>query len=404
MNCETVGQNIAKLRKQHNLTQQDLAERLDVTDKAISRWENGVGYPDVTIFPRLAEIFGVSVDYLMAGEKRGITIAGNMLLDVVKSISDYPACGLLTHINSVSYAVGGCAPNTAVNLAKIDGTVPVSVIGKLGTDEYGKFVLNFLQKNGLDVSRVIVSDTLSTSFTDVMSIPSGERTFFYQKGANKDFSPADIDISTLNCDIFHIGYILLLDAFDAEDPEYGTVMARFLHDLQKAGIKTSVDMVSDSMADYSKKVLPALKYCDYVIINEIECCRVWNLNAYDENGKLDRAAVAEAMRKTMDAGVRDRVIIHCKEQAFAMNADRVLTEVPSLKIPREEIKGSVGAGDAFCAASLYGIYNNYTDKHLLEFASAAAACNLFAENSVDGMRPKSEILKVAEKYGRLELQ
>ena len=337
-------------------------------------------------------------------EKKGIAIAGNMLLDVVKSITDYPPCGLLTHINSVSYAVGGCVPNTAVNLAKIDGSVPVSVIGKLGNDEYGKFVLDFLKKYGLDVSRVIVSDTLPTSFTDVMSVPSGERTFFYQKGANKDFSPADIDISSLTCDIFHIGYILLLDAFDAEDEEYGTVMARFLHTLQKAGIKTSVDMVSDSTADYSKKVLPALKYCDYVIINEIEICRAWGLEAYDESGKLDRSAVAEAMRRTMDAGVRDRVIIHCKERAFAMNADRVLTEVPSLKIPREEIKGSVGAGDTFCAASLYGIYNNYSDKELLEFASAAAACNLFAENSVDGMRPKAEVLKVAEKYGRLELQ
>ncbi len=337
-------------------------------------------------------------------EKKGITIAGNMLLDVVKSITDYPPCGLLTHINSVSYAVGGCVPNTAVNLAKIDGGVPVSVIGKLGNDEYGKFVLDFLKKYDLDVSRVIVSDTLPTSFTDVMSVPSGERTFFYQKGANKDFSPADIDVSSLNCDIFHIGYILLLDAFDAEDEEYGTVMARFLHTLQKAGIKTSVDMVSDSTADYSKKVLPALKYCDYVIINEIEICRAWGLEAYDESGKLDRAAVAEAMRKTMDAGVRDRVIIHCKEQAFAMNADRELTEVPSLKIPREEIKGSVGAGDTFCAASLYGIYNGYTDKEILELASAAAACNLFAENSVDGMRPKAEVLKVAEKYGRLELQ
>jgi sugar/nucleoside kinase (ribokinase family) len=109
------------------------------------------------------------------------------------------------------------------------------------------------------------------------------------------------------------------------------------------------------------------------------------------------------MRKTMDAGVRDRVIIHCKEQAFAMNADRVLTEVPSLKIPREEIKGSVGAGDAFCAACLYGIYNSFTDRELLEFASGAAACNLFAANSVDGMRSRSGIYEVCEKYGRLDV-
>ena len=54
----------------------------------------------------------------------------------------------------------------------------------------------------------------------------------------------------------------------------------------------------------------------------------------------------------------------------------------------------MGAGDAFCAGCLYGIYNGFTDEQLLEFASGAAACNLFAENSVDGMRSKQEILEL----------
>ena len=69
-------------------------------------------------------------------------------------------------------------------------------------------------------------------------------------------------------------------------------------------------------------------------------------------------------------------------------------------IPKSEMKGSVGAGDSFCAASLYGIYKGMSDQEIIEFASAAAACNLFAENSIDGMLPYEEILKVAEKYGR----
>ena len=78
-----------------------------------------------------------------------------------------------------------------------------------------------------------------------------------------------------------------------------------------------------------------------------------------------------------------------------------VNSVNSLKIPKEEIKGSVGAGDAFCAGCLYGLYHHYRDQQILEFASAAAACNLFAANSIDGMRSAEEILKVAEKYGRL---
>ena len=79
------------------------------------------------------------------------------------------------------------------------------------------------------------------------------------------------------------------------------------------------------------------------------------------------------------------------------------TAVPSLDIPKEVIRGSVGAGDAFCAGSLYDIYNNYSDTDLLEFASAAAASNLFSENSVDGMMPKSELELLMKKYPRKTL-
>ena len=67
------------------------------------------------------------------------------------------------------------------------------------------------------------------------------------------------------------------------------------------------------------------------------------------------------------------------------------------------IKGKVGAGDSYCAGCLYGLYNGYSDREILEFASAAAICNLFAENSIDGMLKKSEIEKIPEKYGRFSL-
>ena len=237
MDCKNIGAIISKLRKKNNWTQNELAKKLDVTDKAVSRWESGQGYPDITIFPRLSEVFNVTIDYLMMGERKGIVIAGNMLLDIIKSISMYPSSGMLAYTDDISYAVGGCAPNTAINLAKIDSTVPVSVIGRVGTDENGRYIISQLQKNGVNVSKVAFSPSVPTSFSDVMSIPTGERTFFHHKGANAEFSPQDIDSPSLNCDLLHIGYLMLLDRFDEPDAKYGTVMARFLHDVQKAGIK-----------------------------------------------------------------------------------------------------------------------------------------------------------------------
>ncbi len=400
MNPKSIGNNILKLRKENGWTQAYLADRLGVTDKAVSRWESGQGYPDIELIPQLAELFCVTIDRLMRGERRGIAIAGTILVDVVKNIDEYPPIGMLTHVNDVTYAVGGCVPNTGIDLAKIDMSLPVSAVAKVGSDENGKYLVSQLQKYGIDVSRITYSNEMPTGCDDVMSCPKGERSFFLQRGANDEFSPEDIDIDNLNCSILHIGYIFLMQKFDAADPEFGTVLAKFLSEVQKKGIKTSIDMVSDSGADYAEKVVPVLKYCDYVIINELECCTIWGIDPRNADGSINTENIRLAMQKTIDAGVKDRVIVHAKEAGFLMDSEGNFFVVPSLNIPKELIKGSVGAGDAFCAGSLYGIYNGYDAETLLRFASSAAASNLFSENSIDGMLNKIEIEKLEEKFGR----
>lgn len=63
------GKFIFELRKENNLTQKELAENLNVSDKAISRWETGKGFPDVNSLLALSEFFGVSVNELLAGKR-----------------------------------------------------------------------------------------------------------------------------------------------------------------------------------------------------------------------------------------------------------------------------------------------------------------------------------------------
>mgnify|MGYP003293313755 CR=1 FL=1 len=180
-----------------------------------------------------------------------------------------------------------------------------------------------------------------------------------------------------------------MDKFDEDDSVYGTKMAGLLKKIQEKGIKTSIDVVSDNSADYGKKVIPALKYSNYVIINEIECCRIFNLEAYDKNGKLDRKNIKFAMESMVKAGVKDKVIIHCKETAFALDVKtNEFIEVPSLKIKKEMIKGSVGAGDTFCAGSLYGIYHGLTDEETLKFASALKTNSFQLRNNQLYLRPQ----------------
>ena len=68
MNAQKTGLLIYEMRTRKGLTQKELAEKCNVTDKAVSKWERGEGCPDVTVLPKLAEIFGIEVESLMNGE------------------------------------------------------------------------------------------------------------------------------------------------------------------------------------------------------------------------------------------------------------------------------------------------------------------------------------------------
>lgn len=69
MDAGTTGRFICLLRKEKNLTQASLAEKLNISNRTVSKWENGDGFPDITILPELAEALGVSVDELLKGER-----------------------------------------------------------------------------------------------------------------------------------------------------------------------------------------------------------------------------------------------------------------------------------------------------------------------------------------------
>ena len=73
MEKETFGVMVARLRKERGMTQSDLAEKMCVTDKAVSKWERDISYPDIASLPKLAEILGVSVDELMQANNRAAT-------------------------------------------------------------------------------------------------------------------------------------------------------------------------------------------------------------------------------------------------------------------------------------------------------------------------------------------
>ena len=321
-----------------------------------------------------------------------IVFCGNIIVDQIKMIPRWPDKGMLVPISSVRRAVGGSVCNTAIDLKTLDPSVAVKAVGKVGADENGDSAVKFLESKGIDCSEVTKTSERPTSFTDVMTVEStGERTFFNMHGADSLLVPEDVDVGRLNCDIFHFGYLLLLDGMDAPDAEFGTKAARLLAKVQAAGIKTSVDIVSEQSERFARIVRPALKYCDYCIINEIEGSLATGRRPDDLKG------VCEGL---FELGVRERVVVHCPEVGVTMDAKGDFVRLGSLELPDGWIRGSVGAGDAFCAGALYSLLKGFDPEKLLRLASCAAAMNLTVSDSVSGAKPLAETLALDTRFAR----
>ena len=332
--------------------------------------------------------------------KKGICCAGNIIVDITYPIERYPKQNELTHITEgITNSTGGSVCNTITDLARLDPNLHLKASGFAGHDAEGDFVLAEMGKYAnIDLS--MVRRTGRTSFTAVMSNnETKERTFFQHAGANAYYGEDDIDWDDLDVDIFHIGYILLLPALDAPDAEYGTKMARLLHRAQKQGLKTSIDVVSEAGDRFARLVTPALKYADYCVINELEAQQTTGVLLREDDGTLHMENMPAALQKLKELGVSTWAVIHCPEVGCGIDANGQYYEVPSLKLPKGWIKGTVGAGDAFCAGILYAAETEMPMAEALKLGACAAAASLSEVSASDGVKTAEEVLKLYELYG-----
>jgi len=104
MNQYVTGAMIKELREKKQLTQAELAEKLYVSDKTVSKWENGKGYPDLSLLESIAKVFDVSISELLSGRTvSNINISANMLRS---KFYVCPVCGNAIH--SMGEAVISC--------------------------------------------------------------------------------------------------------------------------------------------------------------------------------------------------------------------------------------------------------------------------------------------------------
>ena len=315
-------------------------------------------------------------------DRRGIALCGNMLIDRINTVERYPAEGELLPIIATEAALGGAVPNVGIDIKRLAPDIPVYAYGIVGRDENGSILTDVMSAEGIITGGIKVTDTRPTTFTEVISVKGGQRTFFTYSGADALLRADDIDTRSVEAKLLYVGYFLLLDSIDRGEG------LKLLRAAREMGIETCADMVSRRGADVSG-ITACLPFIDNLIINEIEAEMLLN----------SKGNIADMANALLSRGIGKRVIIHSSDISVCASGSG-LTVMPSFDLPIGYVKGSTGAGDAFAAGALVAIHEGLSDKEILELASSAAAVSLASVSATGAMTVIPEIKKITESFDR----
>lgn len=328
---------------------------------------------------------------------KGITVAGSLIADNYYLIDSYPEQSKLTNIRATDRAVGGTG-NLIIDLAKLDANIPIKVSAMIGAGSNGRFIRKILSEYP-NIQMQNVVDGGETPVTIVMdALDNHQRTFFYLAGASDEYEESVIDWEQVEADIFHLEYILLMKKIDEPDAEYGTHGARILHNARERGMKTSIDMVTETSGRGGDIVKAALKYTDYCTINEIEAEMITGIKIL-QDGIVNEENAYQALQELVKCGVSKWAIIHSPSCGYGIDCEsQMIVKVPSLHLPEGYIKGSTGAGDAYCSGILYGAYQDKSLEESMILGTSCAACSLSETSGTAGLRSYEKVMELYRQY------
>ena len=134
MDCDKVGKLILRLRKEKNMTQKDLADKLNLSDRTISKWERGLGCPDVSLLNELSQILGVNIEKILVGELTPNDKAGGNMNKTKFFVC--PSCGNV--LFSTGEADISCCGRklAALEIVKAENTHHAMVVEEIENDYF----------------------------------------------------------------------------------------------------------------------------------------------------------------------------------------------------------------------------------------------------------------------------
>ncbi|HIC90308.1 MAG TPA: sugar kinase [Anaerolineae bacterium] len=300
-----------------------------------------------------------------------ILCLGIMVADVVaRPVTRFPERGRLELVDEMSLHTGGCAVNSGITLARLGFSV--GVIGKVGSDGFGDFIVAELEREGVDTIGVRRDQVVHTSATMVMVDPDGERRFIHYLGANATLREGDVDFDLIaRAKILHVAGSLVLPGIDGEPT------ARILRRAKELGVTTALDTVWDATGRWMALVGPSLPHVDYFLPSLAE--------AQQLTGKQEPVDVAEAL---LAHGVRVVGLKMGEAGCYVRTADTEL-RLPAYRVQAVD---ATGAGDAWAAGFLAGVLQGWDLARTARFANAVGALCVTAMGATGGVRSLEETL------------
>ena len=281
-----------------------------------------------------------------------IVCLGILVADVVgRPLRAVPEPGRLVLVDDIALHTGGCALNTATGLARLG--LPVDVMGKIGADPFGDFLLAEMATRGIGTGGVQRDPGAGTSATLVMVEPDGERRFVHYLGANAQLTLDDVDRDLVrNAAILHVAGALVLPGLDGEP------MATLLAEARAAGVITFLDTVWDDTGRWQTLLEPCLPHVDYFVPNLAE--------AQALTGRQRPREVAQVL---LDQGVGTVALKMGADGCLVATAGREL-HLPAFHVTAVD---ATGAGDAFAAGFIAGVALGWELEETARLANALGA-------------------------------
>jgi sugar/nucleoside kinase (ribokinase family) len=309
-------------------------------------------------------------------KNKPIICVGILVADIIgRPLRAIPDPGRLVLVDEMSLHTGGCASNTATTLARLG--LPVEVIGMVGADSFGDFVVNALAGRGIGIKGITRDKEVGTSATMVMVAPDGERRFIHYIGANAQLRLEDIDLAILEaCSILHVAGSLVMPGMD------GLPTAELLRQAHLAGVTTFLDTVWDDTGRWMDLLAPCLPYIDYFVPSLSEAQQLTGLEVPED--------IAQSL---LERGVKTVGLKMGIQGCLVMSSDGQTVRLPSFQVDAVD---ATGAGDAFAAGFIAGVWEEWPLEQTARFANAVGALSVTGLGATGGVRSLSETLLFME--------